>query len=46
MRETPRLAKKTAALRIEAVRKADLAQGRVQRECPAFEVFVKEEFLP
>lgn len=46
VRETTRLANKTAALRMEAVRKADLAQGRVQRQCPTFEVFVKEEFLP
>lgn len=46
VRETTRLTNKTAALRMEAVKKADLAQGRVQRECPAFEVFVNEEFLP
>jgi integrase len=46
VRETTRLTNKTAALRLEAVKKADLAQGRVQRECPAFETFVKEEFLP
>ena len=46
IRETTRLTNKTAALRMEAVKKADLAQGRIQRECPAFDVFVKEEFLP
>jgi integrase len=45
VRQTTRLTNRTAALRIEAVRKADLAQGRIQRQCPAFEVFVKEEFL-
>lgn len=41
---------KTAALRVEAIRKAELAEGRagfVRREpSPSFEKFVTDEFLP
>jgi integrase len=41
---------KTAALRAEAIRKAELAEGRAgiaqRKQCPAFESFVRDEFLP
>jgi len=49
-RESTKLSNKTAALRAEAIRKAELAEGRagiVRRgRCPAFEDFVTSEFLP
>ena len=50
LRESTGLSNKTAALRAEAIRKAELAEGRagiVRRKiCPTFENFVKNEFLP
>ncbi|NIR87368.1 tyrosine-type recombinase/integrase [Candidatus Bathyarchaeota archaeon] len=50
IRESTGLTNKTAALRAEAIRKAELAEGRagiVRHEpCPRFEDFVKREFLP
>src|SRR3990172_5598726 len=50
IRESTGLSNKTAAMRAEAIRKAELAEGRagiVRREpCPLFEAFVKDEFLP
>lgn len=49
-RESVGLGNKTAALRIEAIRRAELAQSRagiVRREpCPTFEDFVSNDFLP
>jgi integrase len=49
-RQTTGLNNKTAALRAEAIRKAELAEGRAgiarQKVRPAFERFVKDEFLP
>jgi len=49
-RESTGLNNKTGALRAEAIRKAELAEGRAgivrRKACPAFENFVKEEFLP
>src|SRR5208337_3089087 len=49
-RQTTGLNNKTAALRAEAIRKAELAEGRVgitrRRHCPSFETFVRDEFLP
>ncbi len=48
-RQSTGLHNKTAALRAEAIRKAELAEGRagiVKREpCPIFESFVRNEFL-
>ena len=50
IRKCTRLANKTAALRAEAIHKAELAEGRagiVRRgPSPIFEVFVNSEFLP
>jgi integrase len=50
IRESTKLTNKTAALRAEAIRKAELAEGRAgivrQLPCPVFEDFVKNEFLP
>lgn len=50
IRESTGLTNKTSALRAEAIRKAELAEGRagiVRREpCPQFEDFVNSEFLP
>ena len=50
LRESTGLNNKTAALRAEAIRKAELAEGRagiqVRRSCPNFESFAKDEFLP
>ena len=50
IREATGLTNKIAARRAEAIRKAELAEGRagiVRREpCPVFEAFVKDEFLP
>src|SRR6266851_6258124 len=44
------LRNKTAALRAEAIRKAELAEGRAGirpvRAAPIFEKFVNDEFLP
>jgi integrase len=41
---------KTAALRAEAIRKAELAEGKAgivrRKPCPTFQQFVEEEFLP
>ena len=49
-RESTGLSNKTAALRVEAIRKAELAEGRVglirHRPCLKFEDFVNREFLP
>lgn len=49
-RESTGLNNKTGALRVEAIRKAELAEGRAgivrRKACPTFESFVKEEFLP
>ena len=49
-RESTGLNNKTAALRAEAIRKAELAEGRagiVRKEpCPNFEDFVNNDFLP
>jgi integrase len=49
-RESTGLRNKTSALRAEAIRKAELAEGRagiVRREpCPKFEDFVNNDFLP
>ena len=49
-RQSTGLNNKTAALRAEAIRKAELAEGRAgiaqRKHCPAFEVFVTNEFLP
>ena len=45
-REITRLTNKTSALRVEALRKADVLQGRVLFECPPFESFIEEEFMP
>lgn len=50
IRESTGLTNKTAALRAEAIRKAELAEGRAgivrRKACPTFEAFVKDEFLP
>jgi len=50
IRESTGLTNKTAALRAEAIRKAELAEGRagIARNlfCPTLEDFVKNEFLP
>ncbi len=50
IRESTKLTNKTAALRAEAIRKAELAEGRAgivrRRRCPLFEDFVEKEFLP
>lgn len=50
IRESTGLSNKNAALRAEAIRKAELAEGRagiVRRDpCPPFEVFLISEFLP
>ncbi|MDA2914100.1 phage integrase SAM-like domain-containing protein, partial [Acidobacteriia bacterium AH_259_A11_L15] len=44
------LTNRNAALRVEAIRKAELAEGRAgivrRKPCPRFEDFVKTEFLP
>jgi len=49
-RQSTGLNNKTAALRAEAIRKAELAEGRAgiaqRKHCPAFESFVENEFLP
>lgn len=49
-RNSTSLNNKTAALRAEAIRKAELAEGRAgiqaRRDCPLFVDFVKQEFLP
>jgi integrase len=49
-RQSTGLNNKTAALRAEAIRKAELAEGRAgiaqRKHCPAFESFVTDEFLP
>jgi integrase len=49
-RESTKLNNKTAALRAEAICKAELAEGRAgiqsKRTCPSFEQFVTDEFLP
>ena len=49
-RQSTGLNNKTAALRAEAIRKAELAEGRagiaVRKTCPTFERFVNDEFLP
>ena len=49
-RETTGLRNRTAALRVEAIRKAELAEGRAglrpKRDCPHFGEFVVTEFLP
>jgi integrase len=48
-RQSTGLNNKTAALRAEAIRKAELAEGRAgimqRRPCPTFERFVTDEFL-
>src|SRR5262245_10565549 len=50
VRESTGLSNKTAALRAEAIRKAEFAEGRAgivrHKPCPTFEDFVTEEFLP
>jgi integrase len=50
LRQSTGLNNKTAALRAEAIRKAELAEGRAgiakRKTCPAFESFVTNEFLP
>lgn len=50
IRESSGLRNRTAAIHAEAIRKAQLAEGRagiVRREpCPRFEDFVKNDFLP
>jgi len=49
-RDSTGLNNKTSALRAEAIRKAELAEGRAgiqaRRDCPLFEKFVQSEFLP
>jgi integrase len=49
-RHSTGLSNKTAASRAEAIRKAELAEGRAgivrQLPCPSFEDFVNNEFLP
>lgn len=49
IRQSTGLANKTAALRAEAIRKAELAEGRAgivrHKPCPTLEDFVKSEFL-
>ncbi len=50
LRQSTGLNNKTAALRAEAIRKAELAEGRAgiakRKTCPIFESFVTNEFLP
>ena len=50
IREPTGLTNKTAALRAESIRKAELAEGRAgiarQLPCPNFEDFVNNEYLP
>src|SRR5579862_5227092 len=50
IREPSGLTNKTAALRAESIRKAELAEGRAgiarQLPCPNFEDFVNNEYLP
>ncbi len=50
LRQSTGLNNKTAALRAEAIRKAELAEGRAgiarPKTCPIFESFVTDEFLP
>jgi integrase len=50
IRESTGLSNRTAACRAEAIRKAELAEGRAgilrQVPCPNFEDFVRGEFLP
>jgi len=50
VRESTGLSNKTAAMRAEAIRKAELAEGRAgivhRGPSPKFEAFVKNEFLP
>jgi integrase len=49
-RQTTKLTNKTSAERAEAIRKAELAEGRAgiacRGPCPTFESFVKNEFTP
>ena len=45
-RGSTRLTNKTAALRVEALRRSDLLRGRACIESPRFESFVENEFLP
>lgn len=49
-RKATGLTNKTTAVRAEAIRKAELAQGRLglsePKECPIFQKFAEEEFLP
>jgi hypothetical protein len=48
-RESAGLNNKNAALQAEAIRRAELAEGRVgivrRRACPTFESFVEQEFF-
>ena len=50
LRQSTGLNNKTAALRAEAIRKAELAEGKAgivrRKACPSFQRFVEEEFLP
>lgn len=50
IRESTGFSNRTAAQRAEAIRKAQLAEGRAgiirRQPCPKFEDFVKDEFLP
>lgn len=50
LRDSTGLNNKTAALRAEAIRKAELAEGRAgiapRKTCPTFERFMEIEFLP
>ena len=50
IRESTGLSNKTVALRAEAIRRAELAEGRAgivrRKPSPIFEAFVKVEFLP
>ena len=45
-RQSTRMTNKTAALRVEALKKADLLRGRACIERPSFKSFVENEFLP
>jgi integrase len=50
LRESTGLTNKTSALRVEAIREAELAEGRAgirsNKPCPTFEKFVSAEFMP
>jgi integrase len=49
VRESTRLKNKMAALQAETLRRAELVLGRMgieRKECPFFDAFLKEEFLP